>query len=138
MKKIIDKMIQKRWLIYSLLVLLIIIEIYLGTHNNIFLSIAIVILEIRLLVWDCSGLKKELSKVNLEDLYRYLNLGEAFLNFFGILYVPIVIWIIGLVNKECLSKAAILISLGIIVLDINIKIYCYKEEIRRRNNIKEK
>lgn len=69
-------------------------------------------------------------KMTKDEVSRSINMGEALMNVLGVMYTPAIFMCISSKGMELYEKIVVLVAVAVIVVELNHRIYKYKERLR--------
>ena len=122
---------KKVWniILFVTVVWIIIIAIVDESHT-IWLYSVLLIIGMSALIWDYLQHVRKLSKMTKDKVSRSINMGESLMNVLGVIYVPTIFMCISSEGMESCEKNIIVFAVAGIVVELNCRIYKYKEKLR--------
>ena len=124
-------LVKKVWniILFVAVVWIIIIAIVDESHT-IWLYSVLLIIGMSALIWDYLQHVRKLSKMTKDKVSRLINMGESLMNVLGVIYEPTIFMCISSEGMESCEKNIIVFAVAGIVVELNCRIYKYKEKLR--------
>lgn len=111
------------------IVMIIIVAISGRSYNDLAYSALLIVGTIALILDDVYHGRKRF-KMTKDEVSRSINMGEALMNVLGVMYTPAIFMCISSKGMELYEKIVVLVAVAGIVVELNHRIYKYKERLR--------